>query len=242
MIWKDRIKQYPHRYTLTQVSGSTYDFTEVTGEVTEAGTPVNAENLNAMGKEINSRVIKELSINLHAKKPLGGNWTTKTWTGLTDCNGGLIWTDGTNIYCSNRASQYVLDVATSTWSVKNWTGLTSFFGDNIWTDGTNIYYSFGNEQYVLDTATSTWSVKTWTGLTSYYGYYIWTDGTNIYYSNGATQRVLDVATSTWSVKTWTGLTEYLGDYIWTDGTNIYYSEGASQYVLIPKKSIRGNFQ
>ncbi|NCA67450.1 MAG: hypothetical protein EOM87_05245, partial [Clostridia bacterium] len=48
MIWKDRIKQYPHRYTLTNVSGSTYDFAEVTGEVIEAGTPVNAENLNKL--------------------------------------------------------------------------------------------------------------------------------------------------------------------------------------------------
>ena len=48
MIWKDRLEQYPHRYTLTNVSGSTYDFTKVTGEVTEAGTPVNAENLNKL--------------------------------------------------------------------------------------------------------------------------------------------------------------------------------------------------
>jgi molybdopterin/thiamine biosynthesis adenylyltransferase len=48
MIWKDRVKQYPHRYKLTHVSGTTYDFEEVTGEVTEAGTPVNAENLNKL--------------------------------------------------------------------------------------------------------------------------------------------------------------------------------------------------
>ena len=140
MIWKDRVKQYPHRYTLTNVSGSTYDFTEVTGEVAEAGTPVNAENLNAIGKEINSRVIKELSININARKPLGGNWSVKTWTGLTDYDGRHIWTDGTNIYYSNGANQYVLDVATSTWSAKTWTGLTVFFGSQIWTDGTNIYY------------------------------------------------------------------------------------------------------
>jgi hypothetical protein len=190
MIWKDRIKQYPHRYTLTHVSGSTYDFTEVPGEVTEAGTPVNAENLNALGKEINSRVIKELSININARKPLGGNWSAKTWTGLTNLDGDRIWTDGTNIYYSYFGDQYVLDVSTSTWSAKTWTGLTDYNGLRIWTDGINIYYSDGAAQYVLDVSTSTWSAKTWTGLTSFKGDYIWTDGTNIYYSDGASQYVL----------------------------------------------------
>ena len=190
MIWKDRIKQYPHRYTLTNVSGSTYDFTEVTGEVTEAGTPVNAKNLNAIEKAINSKLIKELSININAKPPLSGNWSAKTWTGLTNFNGNYIWTDGTNIYYSEAARQYVLDVATSTWSAKTWTGLTSFEGRYIWTDGTNIYYSEATNQYVLDVSTSTWSAKTWTGLTSFLGPYIWTDGTNIYYSDGTSQYVL----------------------------------------------------
>ena len=107
MIWKDRIKQYPHRYTLTHVSGSTYDFAEVPGEVTEAGTPVNAENLNAFGKEI-IKVIKELSININARKPLGGNWSVKNWTGLTGFAGIDIWTDGINIYYSSGTNQYVL--------------------------------------------------------------------------------------------------------------------------------------
>ena len=40
---KDRIIQYPHRYKLTPVSGEadTYDLEEVTGTITEVGTPLN---------------------------------------------------------------------------------------------------------------------------------------------------------------------------------------------------------
>ena len=45
---KDRIIQYPSRYQLTLVSGTTYDLTPVPGTVTEAGTLVNRELLMAM--------------------------------------------------------------------------------------------------------------------------------------------------------------------------------------------------
>ena len=45
---KDRIIQYPARYQLTLVSGTTYDLTAVPGTVTEAGTLVNRELLMAM--------------------------------------------------------------------------------------------------------------------------------------------------------------------------------------------------
>jgi hypothetical protein len=38
----DRQVQYPGRYLLTLVSGSTYDLTAVPGTITQGGTPVNA--------------------------------------------------------------------------------------------------------------------------------------------------------------------------------------------------------
>lgn len=38
----DRQVQYPGRYLLTLVSGSTYDLTAVPGTITAAGTPINA--------------------------------------------------------------------------------------------------------------------------------------------------------------------------------------------------------
>ena len=44
--WKDRVKSTTHRYKLTEVAADTYDLTAVPGAIGEAGTPVNAENLN----------------------------------------------------------------------------------------------------------------------------------------------------------------------------------------------------
>lgn len=45
----DRIVEHPGRIQLTAVSGETdtYDVTRAEGEVTQEGTPINAENLNA---------------------------------------------------------------------------------------------------------------------------------------------------------------------------------------------------
>ena len=46
--WKDRVTETPHRYKLTEVSADTYDLEAVPGAIGEAGTPVNAENLNKL--------------------------------------------------------------------------------------------------------------------------------------------------------------------------------------------------
>lgn len=158
------------------------------------------------------------------------NWIFKHWN--MSIEGAGIWTDGTDIYWSYYASQYVLDKTNLTWSVKTWTGLTSFNGDYIWTDGTDIYYSNGSNQYVLDKATSTWSVKTWSGLTSFYGSKIWTDGTDTYYSSVEEQYVLDETKTIWIPFTWNNKPYYLrGEDIWSDGTNIYFSISYDTYVL-----------
>ena len=184
----------------------------------------------ALKTELNS-LVKKVSRTTPAIKA----WKTKTWKGLTSIAGSNIWTDGTNIYYSAGALQYVLDVETSTWNKKTWNGVEPPFGGAIWTDGTNIYYSAGALQYVLDVETSTWKTKAWNGLTAFDSRYIWTDGTNIYSSSGSinSQYVLDVETSTWKTKAWNGLTAFDSRYIWTDGTNIYSSSGSinSQYVL-----------
>jgi hypothetical protein len=44
--WKDRLVEFPKRYTLTLVTGSTYDIEAAPGTVTEAGTYVTAERMN----------------------------------------------------------------------------------------------------------------------------------------------------------------------------------------------------
>ncbi len=46
--WKDRVTETPHRYKFTQVSADTYDLEAVPGAIGEAGTPVNAANLNKL--------------------------------------------------------------------------------------------------------------------------------------------------------------------------------------------------
>lgn len=166
------------------------------------------------------------------------NWTSvadtepKTWEGISAFTGEKIWSDGTDIYYSNDANQYVLDKATSTWSQKTWNGLTNFSATDLWVDPDgDVYYSHDNTQYKLDKETSTWNPQTWYTIDPGTASYVWNDGENVYYSNNATQYVLDKQTSTWSQKTWTGLTKFYGKYIWTDGTDTYYSNGGTQYVL-----------
>ena len=191
---------------------------------------INEINGNGGGGGVSERLITTKT-NI---KPELKTWIYKTWSGYMDFNGGNVWTDGENIYCSYNENQYVLDKKTSTWSAKTWSGLTSFNGFFIWNDGKNIYYSNGSNQYVLNKETSTWSVKTWSGLTSFDGYCIWNDGKNIYYSNGSNQYVLNKTSSTWSAKTWSGLTSFNGNNIWTDGINIYYSYGSNNHYVLNK--------
>ena len=161
-------------------------------------------------------------------KTLPTTWEAKTWNGLTEFYGSLVWTDGENIYYSYLTEQYVLNRATSTWEPKTWNGLDNFEGQFVWTDGENIYYSKDtSNQYVLNRATSTWEPKTWNGNTPK-GSFVWTDGENIYHN----QYVLNKSTSTWEAKTWNGLQRPEGIYVWTDGENIYYSkDNSNQYVL-----------
>ena len=158
-------------------------------------------------------------------------WFEKEWNGLTDFRGDYIWSDGNNIYYSNKTTHYVLDKSTSTWSQKTWAGLTNFSANNVWTDGDNIYYSYETTHYVLEKSTSVWKTKTWNGLSDFFGSGIWTDGDNIYHSIGGDSYVLNKANSTWSLKTWIGFNAISASKIWTDGENVYYSNVGQQYVL-----------
>lgn len=52
--FQDRVVQYPLRVKLNQVIGQadTYDLEKIPGTITNAGTPLNAANLNSIGQEI----------------------------------------------------------------------------------------------------------------------------------------------------------------------------------------------
>lgn len=156
-------------------------------------------------------------------------WIARTWEGayqiVNSYSGSYIWTDGTNIYYSNKTLQGVL--TESGWAVKTWNGLSQFFGSYIWTDGTNIYYSNTENQFVLNG--DTWVTKDW-NVTLQYGSQVWTDGTNIYYSYAKNHYKL--VNGVWETKEWQGTTDFTGGYVWTDGTNIYYSYASNkQFVL-----------
>ena len=52
----DRVVEHPGRYTLTDTGGSvlgTYDLSRDEGTITEAGTPLNAANMNLVVDEVN---------------------------------------------------------------------------------------------------------------------------------------------------------------------------------------------
>ena len=209
----------------SNIGAGTSSFSGSFNDLTDKPT-VDSELSETSTNPLQNKVITDL-----VPEKFGDTWNDKTWSGLSELYGTLIWTDGENIYYSNGTAQYVLDKSTSTWSAKSWNGISSFLGNYIWTDGDNIYYSQSASQYVLDKSTSTWTSKSWNGLSNFSGALVWTDGDHIYYSNGTAQYVLDESTSTWSVKSWSGLSSFSGSSIWTDGNSIYYSLDSQQYVL-----------
>ena len=48
IVFTDRVVATPQRITLTNISGSTYDYVKVPGAVSVEGTPLNATNMNAL--------------------------------------------------------------------------------------------------------------------------------------------------------------------------------------------------
>ena len=78
-------------------------------EITENGTyDITANN----SVSVNVSGSSGLTLNLNCKPTstylVGIRFEDKTWTGLTDYSGSKIWTDGTNIYYSDNATQKVL--------------------------------------------------------------------------------------------------------------------------------------
>ena len=76
-------------------------------------------------------------------------WIEKSWNGDFYPIGKFIWTDGDNIYYSQGATQFFLDLGSGSWVEKTW-NIDNVVASYIWTDGENIYYSSGSTQYVLE--------------------------------------------------------------------------------------------
>lgn len=83
----DRVVEHPGRYTLTDTGGSvlgTYDLSRDEGTITEAGTPLNAANMNLVVDEVND-------INDHLDALL----LTQNYTKTTSLDDPIIYGDNT---------------------------------------------------------------------------------------------------------------------------------------------------
>lgn len=61
---KDRVIQYPSRYELTEVSTGVYDLTQVTGTVTEEGTPINKLLFDDIYNSVEKLMINDMLMQL----------------------------------------------------------------------------------------------------------------------------------------------------------------------------------
>jgi hypothetical protein len=66
----DRVVQYPHRYQLTLVSGTTYDLSPVAGTITEAGTDINRALLQQL---FDSMLTADPVGKIYSYKNIGGS-------------------------------------------------------------------------------------------------------------------------------------------------------------------------
>ena len=181
--------------------------------------------------------------------PDGLSWVFKKWFSPPALLFGLsVWSDGKNIFTSQREIQKVLNKETLTWSDKKWYGdIYDYFGQNmiighyIWTDGDDIYCSPGIEwingstryvHFILNKSNSTWTEIRWSGDSSRFsGDSVWTDGENIYHSeygySGSSDKsyIFDKNRKTWSRIIFEGSDHISGSFIWNDGEHIYHSIG-----------------
>lgn len=61
-FFQDRIVEHPGRVELTQVSGDVYDMAPAEGEITQEGTPLNADNLEEAVQAMIDSAINALTI------------------------------------------------------------------------------------------------------------------------------------------------------------------------------------
>jgi hypothetical protein len=63
--WTERIRQFASRFTLSNISGSTYDLTRVEGTVSQNGTPMSITNMNKIeaGIEAVTNELRSIQLN-----------------------------------------------------------------------------------------------------------------------------------------------------------------------------------
>lgn len=152
--------------------------------------------------------------------------TSNTWNvSNNNIEGDKIWTDGTDIYCSNgNGSTYLFDKTNKTWSSINFGSgdVSTIYGQYVWSDGTDVYYGYSGTNYTFHKSDRSWHNDGAPSFSSFDGRYVWTDGTEIYYDNGYDKKKLDNGS-------WTNRTGATTSYLvkWTDGVYVYASSNAS---------------
>lgn len=139
--WKDEVVQFPKRYNLIQVSGTTYDLNRITGTVTEQD-PVNAEQLNRIEQGI---------ADAHNEK---ADKNSPVFTGTPSAPTASPGTNTTQI----ATTAFVTNVANQK---ANLTGGNSFTGNQT-IDGNRILTSSDqNELRTNDLRNANWTPQQW---------------------------------------------------------------------------------
>lgn len=166
-------------------------------------------------------------------------WQSVTFsgTGSNLLDGMYIWTDGTDIYYSNKLKLVKSNGAfTTTWTSVNITGLSNPDMDAVWTDGTDTYFSYVTDgvgyHYKFNATTMAWTAVTFTGCTAFTGLQVWHSGNATFLSTGDGATYQLTATRTWTQVTFTGLSaSFSGNYVWHDSGRTFLSVGNDHYEL-----------
>lgn len=212
----DRVVQYPNRYTLTNVSGTTYDIVAAPGTVTAAGTAVNTSLLQPIEDDLFSYSTKIDALNMNGSNQPNNITVRSNATTIVPLSVDAILSQTANLqeWKVNGVSKAWI-TPTGILQALQLSNLTS--GNNstieLLSTGTNIYRNIADANTALKVnlanASSTGQIQEWyfggtikTYLTRYgqvftYGIYNIADINNGYVSldNTGTQIIRNTATA-----------------------------------------------
>lgn len=156
-------------------------------------------------------------------------WTNYAWGSGYVPSGQYIWTDGVNVYSSDRSSngQRVLDRSNNSWVAKVWNDVSNIDGGLVCFNGIDAYYT----NCILNKDTSTWERQniTYVEHESFSGW-------NVINLNSHTY-LIDQNSELYEYNKATGVFESVprpdtlsssigGSNIWTDGETLYADNGS----------------
>ena len=215
------VKEWVNRTILTWADGglggwSQSDFDYIDGANFWIDVADNSEYYTSMGTSYKYDEVHQ-------------SWIRYTWGSGYVPSGNYIWTDGVNMYSSDRSSgnQYVLDRSNNSWVAKTWNGTSNIDGAYVCFNGVDVYYG----DYTLNKDTSTWEQH---------------DFTYVEHSSFSGWNVVNLGSHTYLIEQSSDMYEYNkaidafesiprpstldsnigGSNIWTDGETLYADNGS----------------